>query len=133
VSEEHRNAGAGRELVKWLKEATKHLDGILVHCRRDFPSHNFWPQVGFVAVGEKLGRGKEARALTRYWFDHGHKDLFSTSVRSHKTVAVLDANVFYDFSDENTTNAESQCLRADWLRAYPNNPAQRYVMMAQTR
>ena len=115
VNEEHRNAGTGRELVRWLKEATKHLEGIHVHCRRDFPSHDFWPQVGFVALGEKLGRGKKAETLTRYWFDHGHENLFSTPVKSGKITAVLDANVFYDFVDDLSTGKEAQCLRADWL------------------
>ncbi len=39
VKEEHRNKRVGQRLVEQLKEETKHLEGILLHCRRDFPSH----------------------------------------------------------------------------------------------
>lgn len=105
--------GVGRALVDRLKNTTTHLDGILLHCCRDFPSHQFWPQLGFVAVGEKLGRGGRQTVLTRYWYDHGHPTLFSRSEDESKVAAVLDANVLFDL--QNGTENESAALLADWL------------------
>ena len=117
VKEEHRNKRVGQHLVEQLKEETKHLEGILLHCRRDFPSHGFWPGVGFVAVDEKLGRGKDARELTRFWCDHGHPDLFSSRVDRSKAIAVIDANIFFDlFSDKEPE--ETMALEADWLKEH---------------
>lgn len=117
VKEEHRNKRVGQRLVEQLKEETKHLEGILLHCRRDFPSHGFWPGVGFVAVDEKLGRGKDARELTRFWCDHGHPDLFSSRVDRSKAIAVIDANIFFDlFSDKEPE--ETMALQADWLKEH---------------
>jgi len=116
VDTEVREKGVGRALVERLKEVTDHLDGILLHCRRDFPSHQFWPEVGFVAVGEKSGRGKKKQSvLTRYWYDHGHRKVFSRDVEEAKVVAVMDANVIFDLQDLNDKENECAALLADWL------------------
>ena len=117
VQEEHRKEKVGRRLVEQLKDVTKHLEGILLHCRRDFPSHGFWPAVGFVAVDEKLGRGRDVKELTRFWFDHGHPDLFSQRVYSSKAVAVIDANIFFDYFDDNGPE-ETIALKSDWLKEH---------------
>lgn len=114
-----RGKGVGHALVDHLKQITNHLDGILLHCSRDFPAHEFWPEVGFVAVGEKQGRGKKATSLTRYWYDHCQRDLFSYSVgcvEEAKAVAVLDANVLFDLQDLAGTDQEAAALDAPWLR-----------------
>lgn len=115
VAEKHRRKGVGKVLLDTLKAETKHLTGILLHCRRDFPAHTFWSR-HFVAVDEKLGRGKKPKALTAFWYDHGHPDLFtgrtSKSDDSHAT-AVLDHNVLIDLMKEEDN--ESKALKADWL------------------
>lgn len=116
VNPEKRREGVARALVNHLKELTGHLDGILLHSRRDFPAHEFWPQVGFVAVSEKPGRGKKQTTLTRYWYDHGHPHLFSASAEEEKVVAVLDANVLFDLQDRD--ESESAALTADWLNEH---------------
>lgn len=116
VNSEERRKGVGQALVNYLKNITNHLDGILLHCCRDFPAHQFWPQVGFVAIGEKTGRGKHERILTRYWYDHGHPKLFTSSEKEGKVVAVLDVNVLFDL--QNGTENESAALVADWLNEH---------------
>jgi len=116
VSEEYRSRGIGRKLVERLKAETRHLDGISLHCRRDFPAHEFWPGVGFVAFGEKRGRGKGAGVLTRYWYGHGHPDLFSECETDSRVVVVIDANIFFDlFSEGDAVESEVDGLKADWL------------------
>ncbi len=115
VAEEHRCKGVGKALLDALKHETKHLTGILLHCCRDFPAHTFWSR-HFVAVDEKLGRGKKPRALTAFWYDHGHPDLFTGHTSkcddSHAT-AVIDHNVLIDLMKEEDN--ESKALKADWL------------------
>lgn len=111
-----RGDGVGRRLVDKLKRCTRHLEGISLHCARDFPAHAFWPRVEFIAMGSKPGRGTEPRTLTRFWFDHGSPDLF----RRHpdaSVVAVLDANIFFDlYAAHPTSREETLGLQADWLQ-----------------
>jgi GNAT superfamily N-acetyltransferase/predicted nucleic acid-binding protein len=115
VTPNKRREGVASALVEHLIKITSHLDGVLLHCCRDFPSHAFWPEVGFVAESEKLGRGARQRVLTRYWYDHGHPTLFSSSGDQGKVVAVIDANVLFDLQDPDMTETESRGLLADWL------------------
>jgi len=117
VEEKYRKNGVGCYLVERLKDETKHLEGILLHCRRDFPSHAFWPRVGFIAVDEKFGRGKDAKELTRFWCDHRHPDLFSREVNRSRAIAIIDANIFFDLFS-NKGPEETNALRADWLQEH---------------
>lgn len=117
VQKDSRNKGVGRLLVKNLQERTKHLEGILLNCRRDFPAHIFWAKM-FIAVGEKLGRGKKAQILTTFWHDHEHPDLFMYSEKEEKelrAIAVIDHNIFIDLNKSEEIENESTILRADWL------------------
>ncbi len=115
VAEKHRRKGVGKVLLDTLKDETKHLTGILLHCRRDFPAHTFWSR-HFVAVDEKPGRGKKAETLTAFWHDHGHPDLFTGltgEIEDSSATAVIDHNVLIDLMKEDDN--ESKALKADWL------------------
>lgn len=119
VDEKAQKGGVGRLLVKALQRRTKHLDGILLNCRRDFPAHDFWNKMSFVAVDEKYGRGKKAKILTTFWYDHGHPDLFmgpETQVSESMAIAVVDHNIFIDWNESTNLEGESDALRSDWLR-----------------
>lgn len=116
VEDIHRGCGVGRTLTDNLKERTKHLDGIMLHCARDFPAHDIWRSYGFVPIGEKPGRGQVSRDLTRYWFDHGHPTLFADGIvpESHRLPVVIDANVAFSLQDDD--DPECCALGADYLQ-----------------
>lgn len=120
VVTEYRQHGVARCLVSALIERTRHLRGISLHCARDFPMHAHWPKLGFRAAGEKIGRGKDRKVLTRFWYDHGHPDLFSNvseKVASTTHCAVVDANVFFDLHDASRPHyKQAAALQADWLQ-----------------
>ncbi len=120
VDSQRRHAGVGRTLIDAVKAQTKHLRGVSLKCCREFrDSCDFWRRVGFVPVDEQSGRGKNARVLTCFRYDHGHPDLWSehrSRVAASRVGVVLDANVFFDLSDENSSSyKESRALLADWI------------------
>ena len=119
VAAEHRHKGIARKLIKALRDQTTHLRGITALCRRDYRLGDMWKDLGFVARGEKAGRGRDRTPLTVWWLDHGQPDLFTQvdDAGIETTVAAtLDANVFYDLQDPETdATVESKALEAPWL------------------
>ena len=66
-------------------------------CRRDYPASSMWPELGFVAQGDLVGRGAGGDRLTVWWRDHGHADLMTwAGAPASVTPVILDANVFID-------------------------------------
>lgn len=120
VSELARGRGMSRLLVDKLKQETKSLEGIGLHCRRDYDAHHVWPKFGFEAVNSKPGRGADGAILTYWWFSHGHDDLFSRVAEPDaiRQRVVVDANVFFDLHGRDTPESEvSKALLADWVQA----------------
>lgn len=120
VSDEYRRAGVARALIQALKERVSRLDGIALHCAREFAdAHVAWQRLGFVAVDEKPGRGRSARPLTRFWLDFRKPDLWTTHRAETATdtlVAVIDANIAFDLQDPSRCTAQqSLALTEDWL------------------
>ena len=121
VRREMRGRRIARTLFDALVATSKSFRGINVSCRRDFSVSALWPQLGFVALHEKLGKGMKNTVLTNWWFDFGNPDLFSLSEkaeREQKVTVVIDANVFYDLiTPVKPHTEESMALQADWLRS----------------
>jgi GNAT superfamily N-acetyltransferase len=119
VAKSWRRSGVAEFLVDHLKETTKCLRGIGLRCRRDYDASKVWPKFNFVPLYDQPGRGKDPQMITFWWFDHGHPDLFSSSIvekASSKLCVVVDANVFFDLIDEaRPGHQESTSLVADWL------------------
>lgn len=120
VAKEYQKCGVGVRLVDELKSTTRHLEGISLHCAREFPAHSFWVRLGFQPISEKPGRGADRKPLTRFWFDYGHPDLFSAlyDERRETTLgAVLDANVVFNLALTLASHeaAEAKALTAPWL------------------
>lgn len=117
-----RRSGIAKQLVKALREKTNHLSGIRLSCRRDYEIANkVWPEIGFIPLHNRPGRGKERKALIVWWLDYGNPTLFSVSqqpIPTTKLQVAIDMNVFLDLqSQEQRVDAkESQALLADWLQ-----------------
>ena len=121
VRQEMRERRIARALFDALVTTSKSFRGINVSCRRDFSAYDLWPQLGFVAVREKPGRGTKNTVLTNWWFDCGNPDLFSLLEKAEteqKLTVVIDANVFYDLNNPVAPDTEeSKALQADWLQS----------------
>src|SRR5215207_5720634 len=120
VNAPDRKRGIAKKLVNYLKDHTKHdLSGISLKCRRDYEASLVWPRFGFVARREFLGRGKDRKELTLWWFDHNNPTLFTETALENlrdKLCVALDANVFFDLIDDSRPgHEESGALLADWL------------------
>ena len=121
TNEEYRGRGIARRLFRSVVERTTELRGIVANSRRDFPAHSMWPRLGFAAVGERPGRGMNGAVLTRWWYEHPHRTLFSNEASYVGTRApidvAIDLNVFYDLVipsyREGTEGSRS--LQSDWL------------------
>lgn len=65
-----RCRGVARGLLDFLKQTLdQQCLGIHVRCRRDYEANRVWPRLGFVATGERAGRGKDGKILTEWWLD----------------------------------------------------------------
>jgi len=114
-----RKAGIARRLVEEVSRLTADADGVSLRCRRDFEADKLWPKLRFRPVRELRGRGRDGAPLVVWFKNHGNDDLFSWAAkkREPRTVAVIDANVFYDLAEaEERPPNESKALLADWLR-----------------
>ena len=119
VKKNHRRKGIARILIDELKRISLEYTGIRARCRRSYKLDGFWQELGFVAAGEREGRGKSKELITIWWYDHGHPTLFTQAWEKNsqsKTKIVVDANVFYDLSKApDADSIESHSLLADWL------------------
>lgn len=120
VNGEYKNKKVARLLVNHLKQITQEkYTGIGLNCRRDYDLAGMWSKLGFVPQYEKEGKSKDKKLLTFWWFDHGHKNLFSNiyiQKLESKLCVVIDANIFFSlYRDEDSSNEESRLLLADWL------------------
>ncbi len=115
-----RGGGIARRLIHAIAERYPDRAEIRLRCRRDFPAHHVWPELGFVPVGDAVGRSREGHLLTEWrrpihqalsLFDH----VSSTDVDRAVDV-VVDANVFLDMTLSDRDAMESEALKAPWVQ-----------------
>lgn len=113
-----RGRGTSRALFHKLRELTTGCRGAILRCRTDYDANALWPRLGFAPVAESQGRSIDGKMLKTWWFDYGEPTLFAP-VDDERSVAVVDANVFFDLQDPPTKkNSEAKALTADWLQEY---------------
>lgn len=120
IAPSHRGKGITKKLIDKLKTITKDkYEGIGLSCRNDYGLHDMWCGNGFIPKWEKPGRGKDGKLLTYWWYDYGHRNLFSIAPiqkLESKLCVVIDDQLFFDlYADESLDNEESKLLLADWL------------------
>ena len=119
VSEDFRGQGIAKRLVESLKNSVTTQHVIKLHCRRDFPAHHMWPELGFVPLDERPGRSSAGHRLTLWRFLLAPDDqlsLFQAETSDESLDVVIDAQVFFDFCkpDSNATKP-SKALFSDFL------------------
>lgn len=105
VTEGFRGQGVAKRLITVLKAAATTQKVIRLNCRNDFPAHQMWPKLGFVSVSEKPGRSREGHPLTRWRLVIASDDqlaLFRANISEDILDVVIDAQVFFDFSESDT-------------------------------
>ena len=119
ILEEYRGQGMARSLVNKLKESATTQKVITLHCRHDFSVNQMWPKLGFVALGEKLGRSKDRHPLT-FWCltlaPDEQLDIFQVRTSDDRLDVIIDAQVFFHFDGPDTNNSKpSKALLSDFL------------------
>lgn len=66
VVEEYQRRGVATLLVQGLIEAASGSRRITLRCRKDYPAHSFWMNVGFEAVAESPGNSVRGALLTTF-------------------------------------------------------------------
>ena len=100
VSEDFRNQGIAKRLVDTLKETVTSQKIIQLNCRRDFPAHQMWPELGFVPLDEKPGRSAAGHLLTHWCLTlapNNQLSLFRAKTSAESLDVVIDAQIFFDF------------------------------------
>ena len=118
VSEKFRAQGIARRFVDELKEAITTQKTIRLRCRRDFPAHKMWPELGFVPLDEKTGRSAAGHLLTHWCLTLAPDDqlsLFQAKISAESLDVVIDAQVFFDFYEaDNDKTKPSKALFNDF-------------------
>lgn len=119
VSEDCREQGIAKRLVEALKESVSTQKIVRLSCRRDFPANGIWPQLGFVAIGEKKGRSKEGHLLTLWELTLALDDqleLFQAKISDETLDVIIDAQIFFHFDKpDNAETKSSKALLSDFL------------------
>lgn len=117
VDSNYRGNGLPNKLFSALKNVTSGFDGVSLSCRRDYGIQKLWSNLGFKAMTERKGKGKNGAVVTSWWYDYGNETIFSQLFESDEaTVQVaVDANIFIDFNERSAVSEESKALLADWL------------------
>lgn len=118
VSKEWAHRGIARELVDYLQKIHPTRSGIILHCRRDWPTNGLWERLGFSPLIPKTGRGQTLAELTVWWRDFGNPDLLTLAAETDNSVfAVLDNNVIRDLALKRTQSRRSYPLLEPEVRA----------------
>ncbi len=119
VAEQYRGQGIAKRLVNSLKESATTQKAIKLHCRRDFPAHQMWPQLGFVPISEKPGRSAAGHVLTLWCFTLAPDDqleLFQVKTSDETLDIVIDAQIFFHFDQPDSSETKpSKALLSDFL------------------
>jgi len=99
-----RYLGIGNALISRLKTKTANTNCIIAKCRRDYQLDKFWELNGFIAKGEKSGRGLNDTTLTIWEYRH-RPSLLSLPPEKAKPLAVLDLNIIIEVTSE----TENEC------------------------
>ena len=117
VAEGFRGRGIAKNLIEALKATVTTQKVIRLTCRNDFPAHQMWPKLGFVSVSEKPGRSREGHPLTHWRLIVASDDqlaLFRANISEDILDVVIDAQVFFDFSEpDNESTLPSKALLSD--------------------
>ncbi|WWR61232.1 GNAT family N-acetyltransferase [Saccharopolyspora sp. SCSIO 74807] len=117
VHPENRRRGVAQLLVTEISRRHSDKLGVRAKCRDDYEMDDTWRSLGFTKRASTLGRGKDAAAMTVWWRDHGHPDLFTQYDELSPLAVVADVNVLLDLfiRPEHPRAADSRMLLADHL------------------
>jgi hypothetical protein len=107
VDNQHLGRGLARRMVESVNELNPQSSGLRLKCRRDWPSYEMWPKLGFRPRTDVTGRSAAGHLLTVWWrASASEMDLFS--VQAHQSdvpLVAIDSNVF---SDLHSTRADRE-------------------------
>ena len=119
VAEQFRRQGLARRLMDELVATATTQRILTLRCRNDFPAHEMWPKLEFVPEVEKPGRSRQGLPLTHWSRTLALGDqlaLFRANISEDTVDLVVDAQVFFDFSDpHNELTSPSHALLNDSL------------------
>ena len=119
VSKSFQGRGIAKQLLENLKNSATTQKFVSLNCRRDFPAHDMWPKLKFIAVDEKPGRSSAGHPLARWHLILARDDQLSLfqAKTSEKTLdVIIDAQIFFDLDKpDSETTRPSKALQSDWL------------------
>ncbi len=115
VDRSSRGRGIAGELVEAIVERNPHRAGIRLSCRKDYEAHAMWPQLGFIPLGERPGRGRDRLPLVTWWRSIAALALFGEpEMEDGRLVVAVDTNVLLDILEQRRFPS-SLALTADWV------------------
>lgn len=102
VRAEYRGKGIAKQLIKRARDSFSHTRGLQATCRRDYENADkLWAGEGFIPIGQKPGRGRDGKTLTRWWLPLTDElDLFSASLADQDVLVAVDTSVVSNLARE---------------------------------
>ena len=119
VLEEYQGRGIAKKLINELKKSADTQKFIKLNCRRDFPANAMWPNLGFVALGDKPSRSRSGHTLTTWqltFVQNDQLELFQVKTSTDALDIIIDAQIFFDFDEPDSDKSmPAKVLLADFL------------------
>lgn len=97
VEQEHRRSGIAQTLVSEVSGRYPMRLGVRAKCRDDYADiKRVWRGLGFAQLGRTRGRGEDNAAMTVWWRDHGHPNLFTPADEPTVLTVAIDTNILMD-------------------------------------
>ncbi|GAB2842133.1 GNAT family N-acetyltransferase [Lentzea nigeriaca] len=97
VAKEFRRSGVAQRLVAEVGRRHQARLGIRAKCRDDYVDiQRVWRGLGFEHLGRARGRGEDQAAMTVWWLDHGHANLFTPLEEPTELAVAIDVNILMD-------------------------------------
>jgi hypothetical protein len=120
VEKEHRRSGLAHLLINEVSERYPARLGLRAKCRDDYPNiQDVWRGLGFDRLGPAQGRGNDQAAMTVWWRDHGHPNLFTPVDEPTVLAVAIDVNILMDLHtrSHHPSAERSQVLLAPDVRS----------------
>ncbi|SMD25566.1 GNAT family N-acetyltransferase [Lentzea albidocapillata] len=97
VAKDYRHRGMAQRLVNEVSRRHQARLGVRAKCRDDYADiQRVWRGLGFEHLGRARGRGEDQAAMTVWWLDHGHANLFTPLEEPTELAVAIDVNILMD-------------------------------------
>lgn len=116
VESSANRTGVATKILEELKKVTTDLDGVFLSCRKDYNLDGLWRKSNFHYRFDRPGRSRQGHLISRWSYEHTSNSIIIAGNEPRiagQSRAIIDTNVFLDFTDTARPNHESASALQD--------------------